>query len=147
MLLSRRTLFQSSAASLALVSAGCSATPTEAPEATLSAITEQLLNDYPEGATSAGVDTGARAALRGKLTDRSGAGQQVIAAQVGDALARLERIDLSRLQGEWRTHVDVVRTAYEIARDGFAFPFGDVAILDSNWSYRNSPYVLSQNVG
>jgi len=147
MLLSRRFLLQSSAASLALASAGCSAPPAETPEATLQTITEQLLLDYPEGATSAGVDTGARAALRSKLTDRSGAAQQAIAAQVRDVLARLERIDLNRLQGEWRTHVDVVRTAYEIARDGFAFPYGDVAILDSNWSYRNSPYVVSQNVG
>src|SRR5689334_2351239 len=147
MLLSRRSLLQSSAASLALASAGCSAPPAETPEATLQAITEQLLNDYPEGATSAGVDTGARAALRGKLTDRSGAGQQAIAAQVRDVLGRLERIDINSLQGEWRTHVDVVRTAYEIARDGFAFPYGDSAILDSNWSYRNSPYVVSQNVG
>jgi uncharacterized protein (DUF885 family) len=147
MLLNRRALLQSSAASLALASAGCSAPREESPEATIQAITEQLLNAYPEGATSAGVDMGARATLRGKLADRSGAGQQAIATQVRDTLGRLERIDLNRLQGEWRTHLDVVRTAYEIARDGFAFPFGDVAILDSNWSYRNSPYVVSQNVG
>jgi uncharacterized protein (DUF885 family) len=144
--LSRRTLLQLSAASLALGPVACSAPP-EPPEHALDAITEQLLNDYPEGATSAGVDTGARAALRSQLTDRSGAGQQAIARQVREALQRLERIDINGISPEWRTHIDVVRTAYEIAKDGFDFPFGDVAILDSNWSYRNSPYVVSQNVG
>ena len=144
--LSRRMLLQLGAASL-VVPGACSAPRSETPESALQAITEQLLNDFPEGATSAGVDTGARAALRSRLADRSGAGQQAIAQQVRDVLQHLERIDINRLSPEWRTHVDVVRTAYEIAKDGFAFPFGDVAILDSNWSYRNSPYVVSQNVG
>jgi uncharacterized protein (DUF885 family) len=139
-------LLQLGAASL-VVPGACSAPRSETPESALQAITEQLLNDFPEGATSAGVDTGARAALRSRLADRSGAGQQAIAQQVRDVLQHLERIDINRLSPEWRTHVDVVRTAYEIAKDGFAFPFGDVAILDSNWSYRNSPYVVSQNVG
>ena len=41
----------------------------------------------------------------------------------------------------------MVRTAHEIAVDGFAFPYGDVVVLNQQWSYRNSPYVVAQNTG
>ena len=39
--------------------------------------------------------------------------------------------------------MDVVRTAHALALEGLAFPYGDVAL----GSYRNSPYVVAQNVG
>jgi uncharacterized protein (DUF885 family) len=41
----------------------------------------------------------------------------------------------------------VVRTVHELAVEGFAFPYGEVASLNSNWSYRNSPYAVAQNTG
>jgi uncharacterized protein (DUF885 family) len=40
-----------------------------------------------------------------------------------------------------------MRTAHEFALEGFAFPYGDVALLDSQWSWRNAPYVVAQNTG
>ena len=40
-----------------------------------------------------------------------------------------------------------MRTAHETATEGFAFPYGDVALLNSNWSWRNAPYVVAQNTG
>ena len=40
-----------------------------------------------------------------------------------------------------------MRTAHEFALEGFAFPYGDVALLNSNWSWRNAPYVVAQNTG
>jgi uncharacterized protein (DUF885 family) len=40
-----------------------------------------------------------------------------------------------------------VRTAHEFAAEGFALPYGDSALLDSSWSYRNAPYVVAQNTG
>ena len=40
-----------------------------------------------------------------------------------------------------------MRTAHETAAEGFAFPYGDVALLNSNWSWRNAPYVVAQNTG
>ena len=40
-----------------------------------------------------------------------------------------------------------MRTAHEFALEGFAFPYGDVALLNQNWSYRNAPYVVAQNTG
>ena len=41
----------------------------------------------------------------------------------------------------------MVRTAHELAVEGFAFPYGDVVTLHQQWSYRNTPYVVAQNVG
>src|SRR5690606_23868664 len=43
--------------------------------------------------------------------------------------------------------LDVVRTAHETAAEGFKFPYGDVALLNQNWSWRNAPYVVAQNTG
>jgi uncharacterized protein (DUF885 family) len=40
-----------------------------------------------------------------------------------------------------------MRTAHEFAAEGFAFPYGDVAVLNANWSWRNAPYVVAQNTG
>ena len=149
MQLDRRTLLQSSAAALALQSlSGCAPPTTDAgAEQLLGEVTEQILSDYPEGATSAGVDKDARAGLRSRLGDRSAAGQDAVKGRVRDTLARLERMDVSKLNADNRIHVDVVRTVYELASEGFAFPYGDVAILNPNWSYRNSPYAVAQNVG
>ncbi|HEY7797223.1 MAG TPA: hypothetical protein VIA80_00545, partial [Hyphomonadaceae bacterium] len=53
----------------------------DAPDAAalLAEIAEEMLADYPENATSLGIDVGARAGLKARLTDRSAAGQQAIA--------------------------------------------------------------------
>ncbi len=64
-----------------------------------------------------------------------------------DRLARLRAIRLDTLSPATRTDVEVVRTSHELAADGFAFPFGDMAMMNSNWSYRNSPYAVAQNTG
>jgi uncharacterized protein (DUF885 family) len=109
----------------------------------LDAIAEQLLVDGPEGATTLGIDKAARAALKGKLTDRSAAGQKTIADHLKAAVAQLKAVDPAPLSPVMRTNIDVVRTSYETAIDGFAFPYGDVAV--GGW--RNTPYVVAQNVG
>ena len=104
---------------------------------------ENYLRFAPESATSLGVDTGARAALRSQLTDRSGEGQQKIAGQVREDLERAKAIDISGLTHATRTSVEVVRSAYQIASEGFALPYGDITV----GSWRNTPYVVIQNVG
>ena len=119
----------------------------KAAETLLAAITEELLVDYPESATQLGIDKGARAALKSKLGDRSAAGQQAIAQRVAQRLERLKAIDMPALGNAARIDVDVVRTAHEFALEGFAFPYGDVALLNSQWSWRNAPYVVAQNTG
>ena len=120
---------------------------TAAAESALAAVAEDLLADYPENATALGLDTGARGALKSRLTDRSGAGQQALARRAAERLARLRAIDPAPLSAAARIDLDVVRTAHETAVEGFAFPFGDMAVLNQNVSYRNSPYAVAQNVG
>jgi uncharacterized protein (DUF885 family) len=110
---------------------------------TLDIIGQHLLRLSPESATSLGVDTGANADLRSRLADRSQAGQDRLAAQLRTDLAMAERIDLSGLTHATRTSVEVVKSAYRTSLDGFALPYGDVAV--GGW--RNTPYVVIQNVG
>ena len=102
-----------------------------------------LLAEYPETATSLGVDTGAHAALRGKLGDKSQTGQRRLAQVLRRDLARARTADTAALDPATRTSFEVVRSAYSTALDGFALPYGDVAV--GGW--RNAPYVVIQNVG
>ena len=111
--------------------------------ALLDSIGENLLALSPEGATSLGLDTGARAHLRSRLADRSQAGQDRIAAVLRSDLARAQAVDTTGLTHATRTSVEVVRSAYRTALEGFAQPYGDVAV--GGW--RNTPYVVIQNVG
>jgi len=144
----RRALLQGSAAALALQALPAEArTPDEAADRLLARITEQLLSDYPESATSAGVDKDDRRRLRSKLTNRSASGQGIIRGHVRSTLSQLRRFDTEGLSTEKQLDIDVVRSAYELAADGYEFTYGDVAVLNSNWSYRNTPYVVAQNVG
>src|SRR5262245_4391389 len=116
-------------------------------EALLADIAEEILSDYPENATAFGVDVGARAALKSRLSDRSPAGQRAIAERVAKRLERLNAIDPASVPEQLRVDLDVVRTAHETAAEGFKYTYGDVALLNSNWSYRNAPYVVAQNTG
>ncbi len=111
--------------------------------ALLDSIAENLLRLSPESATSLGIDTGARGVMRAQLGDRSAAGQQRIAATLTADLARLNGLDTSALTFPVRTSVEVVKSAYATALEGFALPYGDVAV--GGW--RNTPYVVIQNVG
>jgi uncharacterized protein (DUF885 family) len=116
-------------------------------ERLLAEIAEELLADYPESATMLGIDVAERAALKSRLGDRSAAGQEIIAKRVADRIRRLNTLDPKKLGDAARVDVDVVRTAHEFALEGFEFPYGDVALLNSNWSWRNAPYVVAQNTG
>jgi uncharacterized protein (DUF885 family) len=125
------------------------ATPAARPDAAADALAmlDQIADNYlrfaPELATSLGVDTGPRAALRSQLADRSLAGQQNIASQVRQDLERAKAFDASSLDHATRTSVEVVRSAYTTALEGFALPYGDITV----GSWRNTPYVVIQNVG
>jgi uncharacterized protein (DUF885 family) len=123
------------------------AVPSSTTEADAIALLDTLANNLlpltPEGATSLGIDTDARAALRSQLMDRSAQGQERIAKQLRSDLERLTAINVSGLSHAVRTSVEVVRSAYATALEGFALPYGDVAV--GGW--RNTPYVVIQNVG
>jgi uncharacterized protein (DUF885 family) len=116
-------------------------------ETLLAGIAEALLADYPENATALGLDNGARAALKSRLADRSLAGQRALAGRAAARLAQLRAINPAALTPAARIDLDVVRTAHETAVEGFAFPYGDMAVLNQNWSYRNAPYAVAQNTG
>ena len=102
-----------------------------------------LLQHEPERATGLGVDTGSYAHLRGRLEDQSPAGQQAFAATLKQDLARLKDFPRAGLDSTSLTNIEVVESAYELALDGFALPYGDTPV--GNW--RTAPYVVIQNVG
>ena len=111
--------------------------------ALLNDVANNLLAVFPESATSLGIDTGTRAALRAQLADRSEAGKKHIADVVRADLARVNAFDTSGLSYKTRTSFEVVKSAYATALEGFALPYGDITV----GSWRNTPYVVIQNVG
>jgi uncharacterized protein (DUF885 family) len=151
-LLSRREAITAlaSAAALPLVSACARDRAPTAPAtneadalALLDGLADNLLRLLPESATSLGIDTGARAALRSQLADRSAEGQQRVAKQLRADLERVNAFNASGLSHATRTSFEVVRSAYTTSLEGFALPYGDITV--GGW--RNTPYVVIQNVG
>jgi len=104
---------------------------------------DHLLRLFPESATSLGLDSGARAALRSQLTDRSAEGRQRVTTELRADLARVNAVDTAGLSHPTRTSFEVVRSAYATSLEGFALPYGDITV--GGW--RNTPYVVIQNVG
>ncbi|GAA4006954.1 DUF885 domain-containing protein [Sphingomonas humi] len=111
--------------------------------ALLDSLTDNLLALKPESATGLGIDKDARAALRSRLDDRTAAGQARVAATLRSDLQRVNGVDLSALTPANRTNIEVVRSAYSTALEGFAMPYGNITV--GGW--RNTPYVVIQNVG
>ena len=163
MSLSRRHLLQSASALGALGLIGCkeasvktpvtegtqtvSKLANEAATAALDGAKTFMLNAYPETASSMGIDKGEYASLRGKLADRSPEGQTKIANAAKGVLKDLKAIETDKLSPELALDIEVVSSVFERGVDGFDFPYGDMALLNLNWSYRNSPYVAAQNTG
>lgn len=146
--LSRRTTLQllaAGTAGIALPGLARAATASNQQDAAalLDSIAWRLLDHNPENATSLGIDIGAHAALRAKSEDRSFAGRAAVARTLREDLARVEAFPASGLDHATQTSLAVVRSAYKTSLDGFAQPYGDVAV--GGW--RNTPYVVIQNVG
>ena len=143
----RQTLAMLGSSSAALALTACqpriAGTPALDAAAFLEATAWKLLELQPEGATALGIDTGARAALRRQLGDRSAAGQAKIAETLKAALRTAQKFAPDSLDPATRTSLAVVKSAFSTALDGFALPYGDVAV--GGW--RNAPYTVIQNVG
>ena len=132
----------------ALGSKALAAAPGDAgAEALLSSVAEDLMREYPENASSLGLDKGARAALKSTLTDRSLEGRAKLAVTAKARVARMKAVDRKGLSPAAALDLGVVQTAHELAVEGFDFPYGDAIGLSSQWSYRNAPYVVAQNTG
>lgn len=127
----------------AKLAAGTSVQGDASASALLDSIANNLLRLSPEGATSLALDIGANADLRSKLGDRGQAGQEQLALTLRADLARVEAVDTASLTHAVRTSVEVVKSAYRTSLEGFAQPYGDVSV--GGW--RNTPYVVIQNVG
>jgi uncharacterized protein (DUF885 family) len=146
--LSRRDVLQflGAGAASGLVSA-CKVPPGSIAPATAQEFLDQLawklLEQSPENATSFKVDKDAHAHLRSRLGDRSARGVAELAATLRRALKQLEAYPVDALDPSTRTSIAVVKSAFAVALDGFSLPYGDVAV--GGW--RNTPYVVIQNVG
>ncbi|MEE1878342.1 DUF885 domain-containing protein [Altererythrobacter litoralis] len=114
-----------------------------APDAMLDQIAYNLLGHEPERATGLGVDTGDFAALRAKLSDKTPDGLARYAAALETDLEAVRAYPREGMTADQLTGFDVVESAYSTAVEGFALPYGDVAV----GSWRNAPYVVIQNVG
>ncbi|MFS0848853.1 DUF885 family protein [Novosphingobium panipatense] len=145
------TLSRRSALSLLLAGTATLAAPVRALAASqeggaaalLDKIAWDMLQHVPESATGLGVDVGEHAALRARLEDRSRSGREAYAATLRQALASVDAVDATGLDHSTRTSLAVVKSAFGTALEGFALPYGDVAV--GGW--RNTPYVVIQNVG
>jgi uncharacterized protein (DUF885 family) len=116
-------------------------------ERLLAEIAEDLLSEYPESAGSLGIDTGRRAPLKARLFDRSLAGRARHAGRAGARLKRIRAAERTRPGTAALLDLEVAGTAHQLAGEGYRFPYGDVAVLNQNWSYRNAPYAVAQNTG
>ncbi|WP_028640442.1 DUF885 domain-containing protein [Novosphingobium acidiphilum] len=142
--LSRRAMIAGVSASAALAAAPARAAAAAAsPAALLDDLAWQLLALSPTQATALGVDTGAHAALRAALDDRSPAGLAATRRFLAQALDRLAAVPRDGLDRVTLTSLAVAQSAFRTALDGMALPYGDVAI--GGW--RNTPYAVIQNVG
>jgi uncharacterized protein (DUF885 family) len=123
-------------------------------QAFLDRLAWKLLALSPEGATSLGIDTGVHAGLRYQLGDRSKAGQERTLNLLDQAARDVKKLPSYRanspLPPDGRlydaatlTSLSVVKSAFSTAADGLMLPYGDVAL--GGW--RNTPYVVIQNVG
>lgn len=98
------------------------------------------LDQSPEQATSLGLDTGARAGLKSKLSDASRAGELIEFARAKRELKALKAIPRDALSDAGKLDYDVVQYSLDRVIDGERFAYGSSA-------GRYAPYVLSQLSG
>jgi len=149
--LSRRTMLGALGASTALATLpGCATAQLAASsaaltpgEALLDDIAWNLLRHQPGRATGLGVDVGEHAWMRGANADDSAAGRAALAATMRADLARARAFPRDGLDAATATSFAVVESAYAVALDGMALPYGDIPV----GSWRTAPYVVIQNAG
>ncbi|MBA5637663.1 DUF885 family protein [Duganella sp. LX20W] len=112
--------------------------------ALLSDFADEILRLSPTSATSLGLDTGARAALRSQLEDASPAGDARWAEQVKSMLTRLATIPRDQLGDDAQIRFDCVRYAASEGVAGLRFPFGGAA---SGFYGGTAPFPVTQQDG
>jgi uncharacterized protein (DUF885 family) len=140
-----RRQFIAGASAAALAAPALAQAPAGAEDARLRATLDRFfydrLQNSPEAATSLGLDTGERAGLRSRLSDRSAEDRVRELARAKAERAELRRFDRARLSESARLDHDVVD--YQLDRTitgGGRFAYGSAG-------GRYAPYVLSQLTG
>lgn len=111
-----------------------------------------LLNDFaseililsPVQATTLGVDTGARLALKSQLADASPVGDARWAVQVNSMVTRLGSVDVATLSADAAIRHASVRTAAAAGVAGLRFPYGGAA---SGFGGGTVPFPVTQQDG
>ena len=138
-MLNRRQMLATTTAAVGAAAVSRSASAALAPAAQANALYETYINEIlemaPEFATSLGLDTGAKAASRAKLSDHSLVGRARSQALNTSMLQRLKAIDRKALSGLDATNYDAV--LYGVDQEEVAakrFAYGDLGV----------PYVVNQ---
>ncbi len=144
-MLNRRTLLTTTATAVgaaAVLPGLANAAPGTAAElnAMFDAFFKEGLRERPEGATQLGLDTGANADLKGKLSDESEAGVARARALTRSQLERLKAFDPSALGAADKLNYQTVLYTRESATAVQKFAFGGAG-------FGPSPYVVSQLTG
>jgi uncharacterized protein (DUF885 family) len=143
-MLDRRQMLLSGAAAAAFVSAGAPMAFAQTPAAKLDQIFDSFvaagLDRSPEGTTSLGLDTGARAWEKSKLDDRSLASIAGDKKRNTEQLQKLQAFDRNSVSGMDQINYDVVM-----------FGLQSTEVADHRYNYGPSgagaPYVISQLTG
>jgi len=140
----RRQFLASSVATGALLASGCATTPRAAAgggsaqaSALYDAVFAQMLQLSPETATALGLDNGANAGLKARLSDRAATGRTGWWGPLVDALPRLRAIAPESLPLRERAWRATALWFGERAAEGRSIPYGTA----------QTPYVLTQLYG
>ncbi|MGZ3402257.1 MAG: DUF885 domain-containing protein [Phenylobacterium sp.] len=109
-------------------------------------VSEDLLKTGPEQATSLGLDTGARAALKSQLSDASMAHIVEDRAWCKAGLARLATFPDATLSPTARLNKAVLNYAFQVGHDAAPFDYGENTFVSAQ-SEGAGPYVVSQQGG
>ena len=109
-------------------------------------VSEDLLRTGPEQATSLGLDTGARAALKSELSDSSMAHITEDRAWCKAGLAKLATFPDATLSPQARLNKAVLNYAFGVGRDAAPFDYGENTFVSAQ-SEGAGPYVVSQQGG
>ncbi|OYY91274.1 MAG: Tat pathway signal protein [Sphingomonas sp. 28-66-16] len=143
-MISRRTLLMTGAAAGSIAALPAFARAPDDAGTRLAALFDAMFQDQlernPEGATQLGLDKGANAGLRAKMSDQGEAGRAAARATTQAELEQLAAIDRTALSAGDRVNYDTVRYTRESAARVQTFDFGGSA-------YGPSPYVISQQSG
>ncbi|MGZ8406849.1 MAG: DUF885 domain-containing protein [Caulobacteraceae bacterium] len=113
-------------------------------DALLAETAEALLVEYPENATGLGIDTGARAPLKARLSGRTQADRAHYAATCAARLKRLRMVDATALSAQTAINHAAAVYAHELADEGYRrFSFGEILPLHQDMSYASTPYVVN----